>query len=160
MQSTNQSADKNAVVYLAQIPVHHKQAYSLSRAPAYMSKHIVHDTSFQAVSILSFSRPLELLDSLAGQEPLDMELPDELTLQMLGYREKYELKTAKLLCKVWFHHASEFLFDKLYISPQEEDIRSSRWLRNLSGYASMSRNSSMVSFFSCQTSRRGSTFAC
>lgn len=103
--------------------VHHKQASSLSLAPAYPSKHIVQDISFHAVSILSFSRPLELLDSLAAQPSFDMELPDELTLQMLGYLEKYERKIARLMCKVWSHYASKYLFGKLYISPREEYIR-------------------------------------
>ena len=50
-------------------------------------------------------------------------LPNELIIQVLGYLEKHELKIARLVCKTWSHFASEPLFDKLYISPREEDIR-------------------------------------
>lgn len=50
-------------------------------------------------------------------------LPNELIVQVLSYLEKHELKFARLVCKIWSHFASEPLFNKLYISPREEDIK-------------------------------------
>ena len=49
-------------------------------------------------------------------------LPDELVFRILGFLEKHELKIVRLGCKTWCHYASEYLFDKLYISPREENI--------------------------------------
>lgn len=51
------------------------------------------------------------------------KLPNELIIQVLSHLEKHELKIVRLACKTWSHFASEPLFDKLYISPREEDIK-------------------------------------
>lgn len=50
-------------------------------------------------------------------------LPNELIIQVLSHLAKHELKTTRLVSKTWSYLASEPLFDKLYISPREEDIR-------------------------------------
>ena len=52
-----------------------------------------------------------------------MQLPNELTLQVLGHQQSHDLKIARLVCKTWSHYAAELLFHKVYISPREEDIR-------------------------------------
>ena len=52
-----------------------------------------------------------------------MGLPNELVLHLVQFLDKVDLKTVRLVCKTWSQYASESLFDKLYISPREEDIK-------------------------------------
>ena len=50
-------------------------------------------------------------------------LPDEIGLQVFKQLGRPDLKNARLVCKIWALFAAESLFDKLYISPREEDIK-------------------------------------
>ena len=52
-----------------------------------------------------------------------MHLPNELVLDILQYSEKPVLKSARLVCKNWYLYASRFLFDKIYVAPNEIDIQ-------------------------------------
>lgn len=79
------------------------------------------------------------MTSIAAEQTFDMEqiyisspferhpkatpLPNELTVQIFSHLGKHELKIARLVCKTWSHFAAKPLFDKLYISPREEDIK-------------------------------------
>ena len=65
------------------------------------------------------SSPSESCPTNTSKTPL----PNELIIKVLSHLEKHELKIARLVCKTWSHFASEPLFNKLYISPREEDIK-------------------------------------
>ena len=51
-----------------------------------------------------------------------MALPNELILEVCKNLAKRDLKAYRLVSKLWSHHASEYLFGKIYISPRKEDI--------------------------------------
>lgn len=51
-----------------------------------------------------------------------MALPNELILDVCQHLPKLDLKACRLVSKVWSQFASEYLFDKVYISPRKEDI--------------------------------------
>lgn len=51
-----------------------------------------------------------------------MALPSELILKVCKHLPKSALKACRLVSKSWSHHASEYLFSKIYISPRKEDI--------------------------------------
>lgn len=51
-----------------------------------------------------------------------MDLPNELILEVCKYLPKSDLKACRLVSKSWSHHASNYLFSKIYISPRQEDI--------------------------------------
>ena len=53
-----------------------------------------------------------------------MHLPNELVLEVVYYLEKRDLKTIRLVSKLWSAYASEFLFDKIYKSLRKEDLES------------------------------------
>ena len=86
-------------------------------------------TQIPSLDILPSSRILKLFDlpaihtSIAMKRTFDMALPDELTINVRGHMGKRNLKNARLACKTLAQYASEPLFDRLYISPREEDIR-------------------------------------
>ena len=52
-----------------------------------------------------------------------MHLPNELVLEILQSSDRTDLKSARLVCKNWYLCASRFLFDKIYIAPNEIDIQ-------------------------------------
>ena len=51
-----------------------------------------------------------------------MELPNELVLEILQDLSGTDLKSARLVCKLWSGCASEFLFAKVFISPHQLNI--------------------------------------
>lgn len=51
-----------------------------------------------------------------------MALPHELVLEVCKHLTKRDLKACRLVSKSWSHHASDYLFNKIYISPRKEDI--------------------------------------
>lgn len=51
-----------------------------------------------------------------------MALPNELILEVCGHLAKRDLKACRFVSKSWSHHASEYLFSNIYISPRKEDI--------------------------------------
>ena len=52
-----------------------------------------------------------------------MNLPSELILESLWYLRNVDLKSARLVCKLWSGCASEHLFAKLFISPHELNLQ-------------------------------------
>lgn len=50
-----------------------------------------------------------------------MYLPNEVLLRLLHLLDKDELKTTRLVSKSWCSCASEYLFDTIYVSTQDED---------------------------------------
>lgn len=51
-----------------------------------------------------------------------MALLNELVLEVCKHLANHDLKACRLVSKSWSHHASEYLFSKIYISPRKEDI--------------------------------------
>ncbi len=51
-----------------------------------------------------------------------MDLPSEIVLAILKPLARSDLKSARLVSKIWSLCAAEFLFDVIYISPSKEDI--------------------------------------
>ena len=51
-----------------------------------------------------------------------MALPHEIVLEVCKHLTKRDLKACRLVSKSWSHHASDYLFNKIYISPRKEDI--------------------------------------
>ena len=52
-----------------------------------------------------------------------MHLPNELVLDILQSLGRTDLKSARLVCKSWYPCASHFLFDKIYVAPNQIDIQ-------------------------------------
>lgn len=52
-----------------------------------------------------------------------MHLPDELLLNCLGRLDKGQLKPMRLVSRNWCACSTGFLFDTVYISPSEEDVK-------------------------------------
>ena len=52
-----------------------------------------------------------------------MHLPNELLLYIFQSLGRTDLKSARLVCKSWDPCASHFLFDKIYVSPNEIDLQ-------------------------------------
>lgn len=51
-----------------------------------------------------------------------MNLPNELLLQITSHITRSDLKNARLVSKTWSLYSSEYLFDKIYVSTQDEDF--------------------------------------
>ena len=66
------------------------------------------------------------INSVRLSSPYDpdfhMDLANELVLEVCRHLPKPALKACRLVSKSWSHHASEYLFSKIYISPRKEDI--------------------------------------
>ena len=52
-----------------------------------------------------------------------MDFPSELMLEFLGYLNNVDLKSARLVCKLWSGCASDHLFAKLFISPHKLNLQ-------------------------------------
>ena len=51
-----------------------------------------------------------------------MYLPNELVVAIMESLGRHDLKSTRLVCKTWCSYASRFLFDKIYIAPNETDL--------------------------------------
>lgn len=51
-----------------------------------------------------------------------MDLPNELILQSIGNLDRSDLKSARLVSRDWSLYSSEYLFDTIYASTQNEDL--------------------------------------
>ena len=52
-----------------------------------------------------------------------MHLPNELLLDIFHSLDRTDLKSARLVCKSWDPCASYFLFDKIYVAPNQIDLQ-------------------------------------
>ena len=51
-----------------------------------------------------------------------MALPNEMFLQIISHLDRSDMKAARLVSKTWYLYSSEFLFDTIYVSTQDEDF--------------------------------------
>lgn len=52
-----------------------------------------------------------------------MYFPNELVVAIIKSLERYDLKSARLVCKTWSSYASAILFDKIYVAPNRVDLQ-------------------------------------
>ncbi|KAL9628481.1 MAG: hypothetical protein Q9204_005859 [Flavoplaca sp. TL-2023a] len=51
-----------------------------------------------------------------------MDVPNEITLRILAYVPRYDMKQTRLVCQTWAILSAEYLFDTIYVSPREIDM--------------------------------------
>ncbi|KAI4284453.1 MAG: hypothetical protein L6R38_001412 [Xanthoria sp. 2 TBL-2021] len=51
-----------------------------------------------------------------------MDLPNEVTLHILSFMPKMDIKQARLVCRLWAALGGQSLFDTIYVSPRETDM--------------------------------------
>ena len=51
-----------------------------------------------------------------------MDLPNEMLLQIISHLARSDLKAARLVSNIWYLYSSEYLFDTIYVSTQDEDF--------------------------------------